>query len=173
MRNSTRSDNSRLVVTSSDGWAAHFRLLALTILLTLLLLSSVTKATTSSSDIRYTLSPVLTGTSWNSNLGLTDGVLYGGKLGIDFGRSIALEASYLTSSKLWTDFSRINLVDTSGFLVRDQRITVRRYGGDLLIRWPSDRFAPFGKIGGGIIRFEPANGKPVEKIEVRVGGGLD
>lgn len=128
---------------------------------------------TSSQDVRYTLSPVASGMAWNNGLGLNDGFFYGGKIGIDFGPLIGLEASYLTSPELWTKFAEIELGDTAGFLVRDQRVRVRRFGGDLIVRWPSERLAPFVKVGGGVIRFEPESGQKAEKIDVRFGGGLD
>jgi len=128
---------------------------------------------TSSQDVRYTLSPVASGIAWNNGLGLSDGFFYGGKVGIDFGPLIGLEASYLTSPELWTKFAEIELGDTAGFLVRDQRVRVRRFGGDLILRWPSERLAPFVKVGGGVIRFEPESGQKAEKIDVRFGGGLD
>jgi len=126
-----------------------------------------------SQEIRYSLSPVVSGTAWNKNLGLNDGILYGGKLGIDFGQSINLEVCYLTSGNLWTRFSDIDLLDTSGVLVSDQRFKTKRIGGDLLIRWPSDRIAPFAKVGGGVIIFETDSGDKTEKIDVHIGGGLD
>jgi len=146
--------------------------------LTILLLSFVTLPqaygqSNGSDNIRYTLSPIGSGTAWNSDLGLKDGFLYGGKLGIDFGPLIGLEASYLTSGNLWTDLGKINLIDTTGAIVGDQRVKVRRIGGDLIVRWPSDRIAPFVKLGGGVILFEPESGPKVEKIDVRFGGGLD
>ena len=124
-------------------------------------------------DVRYTLSPVVSGTAWNSQLGLKDAALYGGKLGIEFGPLIGLEASFITSGNIRTDFSSIDLRDSAGVLVFDQRVKVRRIGGDLIVRWPSDRIAPFVKVGGGVIRFEPESGLNVEKIDVRFGGGLD
>ncbi|PKK82594.1 MAG: hypothetical protein CVT49_13000 [candidate division Zixibacteria bacterium HGW-Zixibacteria-1] len=111
--------------------------------------------------------------AWNHGLGLKDGFFYGGKLGIDFGPLIGLEASYLTSGKLWTTFSEIDLIDTAGSTIPDHRVTVRRFGGDLLIRWPSMRIAPFVRVGGGVIRFEPETGPNSEKIDVRFGGGFD
>ena len=126
-----------------------------------------------SDNVRYTLSPIANGTAWNSNLGLEDGLFYGGKVGIDFGPLIGLEVSYLTSGNLWTDFSRIDLRDTMGSLVGDQRVKVRRFGGDLIVRWPTDRVAPFVKLGGGVIRLEPESSPKVEKIDVRLGGGLE
>ncbi len=124
-------------------------------------------------DVRYTLSPIVNGTAWNSKLGLKNAVLYGGKLGIDFGPMIGLEASYLTSGDIWTDFSSIDLRDSAGVLIGDQRVRIRRIGGDLIVTWPSGRLAPFVKAGGGVIRFEPESGPNVEKIDVRIGGGLD
>ena len=176
MKNYTQTN----IVASTTHRGAHglamqlpFRLAYLGLLVAFLLLARAAGKASSSQELRYTLAPVVNGNFWNSNLGLQDGLMYGGKLGIDFGRSIGLEASYLTSGKLWTDFARVNLLDTSGALIQEQRVTVRRFGGDLLIRWPSDRFAPFAKIGGGIVRFEPQSGATVEKIDVRVGGGLD
>jgi hypothetical protein len=143
------------------------------LLISFLLLPSAFSKNNSWQDVRYSLSPVITGNSWNSNLGLKNGLLYGGKLGIDFGALIGLEVSYLTSGNLWTEFSDPGLLDTAGLIVSDQQFKVRRFGGDLIIKLPSDRFAPFVKAGGGLIRFEPEQGEKVEEIDVRFGGGLD
>ncbi len=169
-------DEDSTIGRSSLSVKRFKRLIATGVLLSLVILYPVAPAYTqnnSDDGVRYTLSPVVSGTAWNSKLGLKDAVLYGGKLGIDFGPMIGLEASYLTSGNVWTDFSRLDLRDSAGVLVGDQRVKVRRIGGDLIVRWPSDRIAPFLKAGGGVIRFEPESGPNVEKIDVRFGGGLD
>ena len=150
-----------------------FRATLIGLMLNLFLLPHAFGQSNRSGNVRYTLSPMVSGIAWNSDLGLKDGIMYGGKLGIDFGPLIGLEASYLTSGHLWTRFSEIGLVDTAGTIVGENRVTARRFGGDLIIRWPSDRIAPFVRVGGGIIRFEPESGVRAEKIDVRFGGGLD
>ncbi|HER00439.1 MAG TPA: hypothetical protein ENO22_13950 [candidate division Zixibacteria bacterium] len=142
-------------------------------IISFLLLPPAFSQTNSWQEVRYSLSPVVTGIAWNSDLNLKNGLLYGGKLGIDFGALIGLEAFYVTSGNLWTEFSETGLLDTAGLAVSDQRVKVRRYGGDLIIKLPSGRFAPFVKAGGGVIRFEPESGENVEEIDVRIGAGLD
>jgi hypothetical protein len=176
MKNFIRAECAKRDSVTSESSRFVSRLIELNLvglLLFFIFLSPVLGQSGNSQDVRYTLSPVGSGTAWNNHLGLKDGFLYGGKLGIDFGPLIGLEASYLTSADLWTRFSEIGLLDTAGMLVRDQRVKVKRYGGDLLIRWPSGRIAPFVKIGGGVIRFEPDAGENTEKVDVRLGGGLD
>jgi len=124
-------------------------------------------------EIRYTLSPAIKGIIWDKDLGISDGMFWGGRLGIDFGRLFSLEGYYLSSVDLKARLGEVGLTDTAGVLVADQDIRAVRIGGDLLLKWPAYRLIPFIKIGGGIIQLRPDSGDNVEQIVVSAGGGFE
>ncbi len=122
--------------------------------------------------VRYFIAPGAHQLRWDDNLGLEDETVYGARIGIDFGRLVALQGYYMTKDAIPTRLSSLALVDNSGQALQDQTVDFRSFGGDVLFKLGWGRLVPYVKAGAGVVRFTPADGAEVEQIDVKLGGGL-
>jgi hypothetical protein len=122
--------------------------------------------------ISYTLTPTVNALRWDNDLGLEDTELYGGRLGIDFGRLVALQGYYTQRDNVDTRLGSIPLRDASGHVLLDQRIDLSNYGADLILNLGTGNVVPYLKGEGGILRLDPDHGPDVRAINVKGGGGV-
>lgn len=126
--------------------------------------------------LSYTLSPVVEQVYFNDNAGLDHGQLYGGKLGLGFGRFVELEGLYLLNDNFLNRFGEVSGITdaTREKLKALERsdITLRRYGGNIKINLPASNVVPFVAAGAGILSFEPEHLNRTRTIYLAFGGGV-
>jgi hypothetical protein len=118
--------------------------------------------------LSYSLHPGVEYMRWGENIRLDDDVVYGGRLGINFGRYVSLRGFYFGNSNIGItagDQPAVPGVDLG-------HTDLANYGGDLALYFPYGSVFPFISGGGGIYRFDPSGGDRVKKIGLRFGGGL-
>ena len=120
----------------------------------------------------YTLQPSYSILRWNSDVGIEDTELLGGRLSLNLGKYVALQGFYMTRSDVETDFASIDLEDQGGNLVLDQEMDVRHYGADVVFNLSTGPVVPFLKAGGGIMTFDTAAGGEQDQIAANLGGGV-
>jgi hypothetical protein len=117
-------------------------------------------------SIGYSVVPRADYLRWDNNIGLENAYLYGGELGADLDRLVALRGYFLTNSGVGTDLARIS----TQFI--DQDIGLTNYGVDVILNLNQGQLVPFVRCGGGILRFDPDSGEVFNQIALRAGGGL-
>ncbi len=147
----------------------------LLILLAGLCLVAVPAVRAQVSGISYTLSPVGERVFWDDEAALTNGYLYGGQLGLGFGKYLQVSGLYLLGNDFETDFGAYDAFDGLGF--DDVSVDIRRYGGQLRLNLGGGfgsgaELLPYLSVGTGIIRFNPGNREDTEQIYAAGGAGL-
>ncbi len=126
--------------------------------------------------LSYTTAPIVERLYFDGNAGLENGTLYGGQLGLGFGRFIELEGLYLLNEGLSNDFSDISGITEATRekleALESRDITLRRYGGKLKINAPTANVLPFVTLGGGVLSFEPEHLNKTRTIYLSLGGGV-
>ncbi len=133
---------------------------------------STVPAIAAAQGVRFTLSPSAEYTWWDKDLGITNGALYGGRVGADFGSLLSVSGYFHTRGGL--SVSRDSLPRASSALlpVRSTSTDAATYGINLALRLSPARFAPFVSVGAGVMRFDPDSAPRVEQINYRYGGGF-
>ena len=111
--------------------------------------------------IGYRFNPMATYVDFEGDASLSDGLLYGGGVGLSFGEFFELGGSYLFGGSFETDFSAFSGLDDdpalqaalAGLAPRD--VTVQRYGGDLKVNLATTAIVPYLTVGTGIVRLGP------------------
>ncbi|HRX52707.1 MAG TPA: hypothetical protein P5571_15160 [Candidatus Krumholzibacteria bacterium] len=124
------------------------------------------------SGVTYTLTPTIEALRWSGDMGLKDTELYGGRLGIGFGRLLSLEGYYLGHNGTRTDLAGSGLTDGVGGPLLDQDLEARSVGADLVINLTRGNMVPFVKAGAGVLKLRTADGDENNEIGLRLGGGL-
>lgn len=127
------------------------------------------------SGIGYTLSPTVEYARWNDKLGLENGYLYGGKLGMSFGEFVELSAVYLLGYDAQTDYSRFSQLTTaqrSVLALNNKAVDFKRYGGELRFNLSRSNFVPFITLGTGVQEITPEGNNTVESIYLNAGAGV-
>lgn len=122
--------------------------------------------------ISYTFSPSYNLLQWSDELGIEDTELFGGRLGMNFGRYLGLEGYYLTRSNVNTELERTGLLDGANQPLMDQELDISTYGADLVLNMGTGSIIPFLRTGGGILRFKNAMDEDVKQINFKAGGGI-
>ena len=126
--------------------------------------------------LSYTISPLVEQIYFDRNAALDDGTLYGGQLGLGFGRFIELEGLYLLNDRFSNDFSEIAGIteETRAKLeALDPRdISLRRYGGKIKINVPTSNVLPFVTAGAGVLSFQPEDLNETRTIYLALGAGV-
>lgn len=135
-----------------------------------LTVACVTSLSAQVSGVSYTLSPAANYTFWDSNLGLDDGFLYGGRLGIGFGENVELRGLYMRDLGLKRNFEGLFDQDLTGLGERD--VNLVRYGGEVRLNLGRSRLLPFLTLGGGIQSLELDGGMKNEHIYASGGLGI-
>lgn len=133
-----------------------------------LLLASAVPATAQFRDIGYTLEPTVSRTFEADNAAYQDAPLYGGALGLSFGRYLELSTEYVANTGLTASFS--NVEGLVGLL--DRNLDVRRYGGRLRVNLYNRRVIPYLTAGSGVLRLDPENVDASSTIYALAGGGI-
>jgi hypothetical protein len=124
-------------------------------------------------ELRYSITPTAQQTSWDDALGIDDTFLYGGRLGIVFGRRIELQGFYLTNEGSDANVRRLyDRLGVGGAPPQNPGLGVQNYGATVVYNFAVGAFTPFVRGGGSILRFEPTGGRTSERIALQYGGGL-
>ncbi len=129
-------------------------------------------ASVAAQGIRYHLRPAATWTQWDGALGLENGRFLGGMAGIRFGRYVDLTGFYLRSDNRWTNLSTIPFAAEEEKPLTDQSVDIASYGSELSIGLASGSLVPLLMGGGGILRFRPAAGEEIQRIQLKYGLGF-
>ena len=119
-------------------------------------------------DVGYTFEPTVQGVLQEDNAAFESEELYGGALGLSFGRYFQASVEYLVNTGLTTNFSNIDRLD--GLIDRD--LDVRRYGPRLRFNLYDRRVIPYVTLGSGVLRFDPEGEEASRTIYGSVGGGI-
>jgi hypothetical protein len=122
-------------------------------------------------DIRFLIGGAANHIRWDDQLGLDNGRLFGVRAGIDFGPVVGLRAHYLQGDDFSTRFDEITIVDDAP-TIENQDVKVNSIGGDIVVNLLSGSFIPYALAGGGILRFQPAEGSRSDQIYGRLGAGV-
>ncbi len=125
--------------------------------------------------LTYTVSPVGVGVRFDPNAGLGEGLLYGGRLGVGFGRLLELDGEYLRSTGVRTDLGRIDApsgVDVLLGTLADRDVEMERYGANLRATVGRSRLLPFLTVGTGVLRIAPEGTDDTRSIYATYGAGL-
>ena len=136
-------------------------------------LFSVLLAQAQVKDISFTFSPVAEHVWWDSQAGLEDNFLFGGKIGFGFGEYLELNGVFMTSEGMQTDFSSFGFpnFDASTFEAQDLRLT--RWGGEAKINFSNGSISPYATLGTGIQNLKLASSQnSTEQIYASFGLGL-
>lgn len=122
--------------------------------------------------VSYTLSPTYNIVRWDEKLGLEDTELYGGRLGMNFGRYFGLQGYYLTRSNVNSEVGKLGFQDGAGAPLLDREFDLENYGADLVLSLSRGPIIPFVKAGGGVLRLDGTGTDPLSQINLKVGGGV-
>lgn len=145
-----------------------FHLIAALSLVLLLAAMMARPAAAQFRDVGYTFEPTVQGVFEENGAAFQNGRLYGGALGLSFGRYFQASAEYLINTGLTTDFSNIDRLD--GLI--DQDLDVRRYGARLRFNLYDRQIIPYLTAGSGVLRFDPEGGEASRTIYGTFGGGI-
>ena len=129
-------------------------------------------ASVAAQGIRYHLRPAATWTEWDGALGLEHGRFLGGMVGIGFGQYVDLTGFYMRSDNRWTNLSSIPFAAEEEKPLTDQSVDIVSYGSELSIGLASGSLVPLLMGGGGILRFRPAAGEEIQRIQLKYGLGF-
>ncbi|MEZ4647362.1 MAG: hypothetical protein R3E97_01020 [Candidatus Eisenbacteria bacterium] len=122
--------------------------------------------------LSYSITPEVDWVRWESELGLEDATLYGARLGMRFGRTMALEGFYLQNDEIQTELSAGDFPGFDPTPFQNQTVGAKRYGADLVLNLSRGRWVPYLDIGGSIHRFDPKFGPTFDEIGLQFGGGV-
>jgi hypothetical protein len=132
------------------------------------LLAGATPAQAQFRDVGYTLEPAAYRVFESDNAAFQDGILYGGALGLSFGRYLELSTEYLANTGLTATFG--NVQGLVGLL--DRTVDARRYGTRLRLNLYNRRVIPYLAGGSGVLRLAPEDVGASSTIYALAGGGL-
>lgn len=119
-------------------------------------------------DVGYTFEPTVQGIFEDDAAVFENDPLYGGALGLNFGRHFQVSAEYLVNTGMTAHLS--NLDRFRGLLDRD--LDLRRYGARVRFNLYDRRVIPYLTAGTGILQFDPANAELSRTIYGLAGGGI-
>lgn len=119
-------------------------------------------------DVGYTFEPTVQGIFDSENASLQNEPLYGGTLGLSFGRYFRVNAEYLANTGATTNFTNVDRL--SGLL--DRELDVRRYGTRLRLNLLDRRVIPYLTAGTGVLQLDPRAVEATRTIYGLAGGGF-
>jgi hypothetical protein len=119
-------------------------------------------------DVGYTFEPTVQGIFDSENASFQNEPLYGGTLGLSFGRYLRVNAEYLANTGATTSFTNVDRL--SGLLDRD--LDVRRYGTRLRLNLLDRRVIPYLTAGTGVLQLDPRAVEATRTIYGLAGGGF-
>jgi hypothetical protein len=118
--------------------------------------------------VGYTFEPTVQGVLDSDNASLQDEPLYGGALGLSFGRYFQVKAEYLANNGASTSFTNVDRL--SGLL--DRNLDVRRYGARLRLNLLDRRIIPYLTAGTGVLQLDPDGVDATRTVYGLAGGGF-
>jgi len=106
--------------------------------------------------LNYSFSPTAERVVWSDNSGLSNGFIYGGKVGIGFGQYVELEGSYQFGRDFSTDPQRISQdtnFNTQFSQLPDRDLSINKFGVNTRLNLTSWAFVPYLNIGAGLMEF--------------------
>ncbi|MEF8865090.1 MAG: hypothetical protein V5A20_04940 [Salinibacter sp.] len=125
-------------------------------------------ATAQFRDVGYTFEPGVQGVFEDDAAAIGSSTLYGGALGLSFGRYFQASAEYFANTGARTDFSNIDRLN--GLVNRD--VDVRRLGTRLRFNLYDRRVIPYLTVGSGVMQFDPDGAERTRTIYGTAGGGV-
>ena len=119
-------------------------------------------------DLGYTFEPMVTNVFAADNAAFHDSPLYGGALGLGFGRSFELSGEYLVNTGATADLSRVDGLE--GLV--DRSVDVQRYGGRMRVNLSSGQLQPYLTAGTGALRIDPEAAEASRTIYALGGVGV-
>ena len=119
-------------------------------------------------DVGYTFEPTVQGVFEDDAAAFESSPLYGGALGLSFGRYFQASAEYLVNTGATADFSNIDRLD--GLI--DRNVDVRRYGARLRFNLYDRRVIPYLTAGSGVMQFDPEQTGKTRTIYGTYGAGI-
>lgn len=107
---------------------------------------------------------------WSDDFALDDDYLYGGRLGLRFGKWVELQPFYFQRAGLGLDSARA--MSVFGPLSAGRKVDVRHYGTTVQFNLGDAAFVPFARVGAGVLRLEPDSAARQDRITVSAGGGV-
>ncbi|MCC6772397.1 MAG: outer membrane beta-barrel protein [Gemmatimonadaceae bacterium] len=132
--------------------------------------SLLTARPVAAQSLGYVLMPSAQRVQWDDDLAFDDDWLYGGRLGLLFGRHVELQPYYYYKNKFPIDASRADA--SFGPLAQGRSVDIKNFGVNLQFNLGRGDVVPFLKAGGGILRFEPDSGDKRDRVAVSAGGGI-
>lgn len=131
-----------------------------------------TPAVAQVSGVSYTFSPTYEVVRWDEDLGLEDTALYGGRLGMNFGRYLGLQGFYLTRSNVDSEVSKLGLQDHLGTSLIDREFDIENYGASLVLGLSRGPVIPILRAGGGVLVLDAPGTDRLHQINLKLGGGV-
>ncbi len=132
-------------------------------------LCAVDSAQAQPEGVSYTFTPTYNLMRWNDEVNLEDTELYGGRLGISFGRMVSLQGFYLMRDDVKTQpLTQLAFPEAGS----TRKLDISNYGVDVTLNLGAGHAVPFLRGGGGILSFNPAQGDAIRQINMKAGGGM-
>jgi opacity protein-like surface antigen len=119
-------------------------------------------------DVGYTFEPTVQGLFEDDASAVQNDPMYGGALGLSFGRYFQASAEYLVNTGLTTEFANVDPLQ--GLI--DRQLDLRRYGARLRLNLYDRRVIPYLTAGSGILQFDPEGADVSRTIYGLAGGGI-
>jgi|GEM_PF-1487328 len=125
--------------------------------------------------LNYSLSPTAEHIIWSDNSSLSNGFIYGGKIGIGFGQYIELEGIYQLGRDFRTAPNRISQdpdfsQQFSELPVRE--LSIHKYGVNTKLNLTSRTIVPYVNIGAGVMEFKQDNHTNNRQLYYTGGAGV-
>lgn len=137
-------------------------------LASLLYLAAAQPATAQFQDVGYTFEPTVQGVFQDDEAAFQSGPLYGGALGLSFGRYFQASGEYVVNTAMTSNFSNVGRLQ--GLI--DREVEVRRYGPRLRFNLYDRTVIPYLTVGTGVLAFDPEQAEMSRTIYGLAGGGI-
>ncbi|WP_340103898.1 outer membrane beta-barrel protein [Rhodohalobacter sp. 8-1] len=124
--------------------------------LTLLMAGLASTAYSQVAGLNYSFSPTAERVIWSDNSGLSNGFIYGGKIGIGFGQYVELEGGYQFGRGFNTDPQRLSQNANFNTLFSNlpaRDLSINKFGVNTRLNLTSWAFVPYLNIGAGLMEF--------------------
>ena len=119
-------------------------------------------------DVGYTLEPGVQGIFEDDAAAFESSPLYGGALGLNFGRYFQASVEYFANAGMRTNFANVERL--AGLVNRD--VDVRRLGARLRFNLYDRRVIPYLTVGSGVMQFDPDGAERTRTMYGTAGGGV-
>lgn len=122
----------------------------------------------SAQSVGYAAEPGLDYVSWDDDLGLDEGWMWGGAFTFELGPRIRLSPFFMTGEDFDGDPTLVDGLPDAEPLSFD----ARHIGAALDVDIATGNVTPFLRVGGGVLRLDPDGRDAIERIALSYGGGL-